>query len=291
MLGLQILIDGFAISSLYALGATGFTLMFGVSGVLNLSHGSIMVAAAVAAWVFAGYLGGNPYLGALGGIGFGLVVAYATYFTVVRPIQRSKAIPKEETEIFVLSGTLLWGIMIQEAIAYFYTSNPKTVRPLVPGVINILGVRTPLNEIATAVICWAVIGLLWLLVNRTRAGKVLLAASINPRGVTLLGFELSNVYILVWTIYGILAGIAGVLLAMFLGVSSDGVGALTASAFSIVVLGGLGSVSGSLIAAYVVGYMETFTAYLISPAYRTIPVLLLLVLVVYIRPQGLLGRR
>jgi branched-chain amino acid transport system permease protein len=291
MLGLQILIDGFAISSLYALGATGFTLMFGVSGVLNLSHGSIMVAAAVAAWVIAGYLGGNPYLGALGGVGFGLIMAYATYFTVVRPIQRSKAIPKEETEIFVLTGTLLWGIMIQEAIAYFYTSNPKTVRPLMPGVFNFLGVRTPLNEVATAIICWAVIGLLWLLVNRTRAGKVLLAASINPRGVTLLGFELSNVYILVWTIYGILAGIAGVLLAMFLGVSSDGVGALTASAFSIVVLGGLGSVSGSLIAAYVVGYMETLTAYLISPAYRTIPVLLLLVLVVYIRPQGLLGRR
>ena len=291
MLGLQILIDGFAISSLYALGATGFTLMFGVSGVLNLSHGSIMVAAAVAAWVIAGYLGGNPYLGALGGVGFGLIVAYATYFTVVRPIQRSKAIPKEETEIFVLTGTLLWGIMIQEAIAYFYTSNPKTVRPLIPGVFNFFGVRTPMNEIATAAICWAVIGLLWLLVNRTRAGKVLLAASINPRGVTLLGFELSSVYILVWTIYGILAGIAGVLLAMFLGVSSDGVGALTASAFSIVVLGGLGSVSGSLIAAYVVGYMETLTAYLISPAYRSIPVLLLLVLVVYIRPQGLLGRR
>ena len=291
MLGLQILIDGFAISSLYALGATGFTLMFGVSGVLNLSHGSIMVAAAVAAWVIAGYLGGNSYLGALGGVGFGLIMAYATYFTVVRPIQRSKAIPKEETEIFVLTGTLLWGIMIQEAIAYFYTSNPKTVRPLVPGVFNMLGVRTPLNEVATAVICWAVIGLLWLLVNRTRSGKVLLAASINPRGVTLLGFELSSVYILVWTIYGILAGIAGVLLAMFLGVSSDGVGALTASAFSIVVLGGLGSVSGSLIAAYVVGYMETVTAYLVSPAYRTIPVLLLLVLVVYIRPTGLLGRR
>ncbi|HEV2674292.1 MAG TPA: branched-chain amino acid ABC transporter permease [Aliidongia sp.] len=291
MLGLQILIDGFAISSLYALGATGFTLMFGVSGVLNLSHGAIMVAAAVAAWVIAGDLGGGPYGGALGGVGFGLVMAYATYFTVVRPIQRSKSIPKEETEIFVLTGTLLWGIMIQEAIAYLYTSNPKTVRPLIPGVFNMLGVRTPLNEVATAVICWAVIGLLWLLVNRTRSGKVLLAASINPRGVTLLGFELSSVYILVWTIYGILAGIAGVLLAMFLGVSSDGVGPLTASAFSIVVLGGLGSVSGSLMAAYVVGYMETLTAYLISPAYRTIPVLLLLVLVVYIRPQGLLGRR
>jgi branched-chain amino acid transport system permease protein len=82
-----------------------------------------------------------------------------------------------------------------------------------------------------------------------------------------------------------------VLLAMFLGVSSDSVGPLTASAFSIVVLGGLGSVSGSLAAAYVVGYLETVTAYLVSPSIRTIPALILLVLVVYVRPQGLLGRR
>ena len=131
----------------------------------------------------------------------------------------------------------------------------------------LVGVRTPANEIFTAVICWLVIGLLWLLVNRTRAGKAVLAASMNPRGVTLLGIELSWIYIAVWAIYGVLVGIAGVLLGMFLGVSSYSVGPLTASAFSIVVLGGLGSVSGSLIAAYVVGYLETMTAYLVSPAY------------------------
>jgi branched-chain amino acid transport system permease protein len=88
-----------------------------------------------------------------------------------------------------------------------------------------------------------------------------------------------------------LAGLAGVLLGMFLGVSSYSVGPLTGSAFSIVVLGGLGSVTGSLIAAYVVGYIETMTAYLISPAYRFIPSLLLLVAVMYVRPRGLLGRR
>jgi branched-chain amino acid transport system permease protein len=152
-------------------------------------------------------------------------------------------------------------------------------------------VRTPLNEILTAVLSWIAIGLLYLLVNRTRTGKSLLAASMNPRGLTLLGFELSRIYVLVWAIYGVLAGIAGVLLGAFLGVSSDNAGTLTASAFSIVVLGGLGSVSGSLIAAYVVGYLETMTAYLVSPSIRTVPVLLLVVLVVYLRPQGLLGRR
>ncbi|WHZ10667.1 MAG: ABC transporter, permease protein 1 (cluster 4, leucine/isoleucine/valine/benzoate) [Burkholderiaceae bacterium] len=291
MLALQILIDGFAISALYALGAMGFTLIFGVSGVLNLSHGAIMVAAAVAAWACGNLLHLSSYAGALVGLATALIVALATYFLVVQPIQRSRRIPGEEKEIFILTATLLWGIMLQELIAYFFTNNAKTVLPLVEGVVGILGVRTPRNEVFTALVCWLAIGGLWAFVNRTRLGKVVLAASMNPRGVTLLGHELTRVYVVVWAIYGLLAGVAGVLLGMFLGVSSYSVGPLTASAFSIVVLGGLGSVSGSLLAAFVVGYLETLTAYLVSPAYRSIPALLLLVAVIYVRPQGLLGRR
>jgi branched-chain amino acid transport system permease protein len=291
MLFWQILIDGFAISSLYALGATGFTLIFGVSGVLNLSHGALMVAAAVAAWVAGASFGVGSYLGAIFGVLVGLLLSLATYFLVVRPLQQSRKIREEEKEIFILTATLLWGILIQEAIAYLYTNNAKTVLPIVDGVTMIAGVRTPANEIFTAIVCWLAIGALWLIVNRTRAGKSVLAASMNPRGVTLLGIELTSIYIAVWAIYGALVGIAGVLLGMFLGISSYSANPLTASAFSIVVLGGLGSVSGSLIAAYVVGYLETLTAYLVSPAYRTIPALLLLVVVMYVRPRGLLGRR
>ncbi|MFN2460402.1 MAG: branched-chain amino acid ABC transporter permease [Candidatus Velthaea sp.] len=291
MTALQILVDGFAISALYGLAAVGFTLIFGVSGVLNLAHGGIMVVAAMVGWWAAGDLGLGVYAGTLVGVLAGLLAAYATYFTVVRPIQRSRAIDQEEKEIFVLTGTLLFGIMIQTGMAYIFSDNPVTMRPLIGGVINVVSVRTPKNEIMIAVLCWLVIGLLWLLINRTRAGKSMLAASMNPRGLTLLGVELSRVYLLVWSLYGILAGIAGVLLASFLGVSTANVGQLTAIAFSIVVLGGLGSVSGSLIAAFVVGYLETLTAYLVAPTLRPVPALILLVLVVYLRPQGLLGRR
>lgn len=299
MLFWQVLIDGFAISSLYALGATGFTLIFGVSGVLNLSHGSLMVAAAVAAWVANAQFGSGAYLGALFGVAAGVVLALVSYGAIVRPIQRSRLIRSEEREIFILTATLLWGIMIQELIAYFYTDSAKTVLPIVDGVLPVFGVRTPANELFTAAICWIAIGILWVLVNRTRTGKAVMAASMNARGVTLLGIELSWIYIVVWIIYGVLAGIAGVLLGMFLGVSSYSAGPLTGSAFSIVVLGGLGSVSGSLIAAYVVGYIETITAYfdqifgtsIGSTSYRFIPALLLLVVVMYVRPRGLLGRR
>ena len=224
MLFWQILIDGFAISALYALGATGFTLIFGVSGVLNLSHGAIMVAAAVAAWAAAGELHLNAYLSALIGVGVGVVLSFATYFVTVRPIQRSGRVVEAEKEIFILTSTLLWGIIVQELVAYFFTNNAKTVSPIVEGVVTLFGVRTPANEFFTAAVCWIVIGLLWLLVNKTRRGKAVLAASMNPRGVTLLGIELSGIYLTVWAVYGLLAGIAGVLLGMFLGVSSYSVG-------------------------------------------------------------------
>ncbi len=139
MLFWQILIDGFAISSLYALGATGFTLIFGVTGVLNLSHGAIMVAAAVAAWAASGNFGAGAYLGAVCGIIVALLLTLATYYLIVRRLQLSRAVREEEKEIFILTATLLWGIMIQEAIAYLFTNNAKTVLPIVDGVVTIFG--------------------------------------------------------------------------------------------------------------------------------------------------------
>jgi branched-chain amino acid transport system permease protein len=101
MLGLQILIDGFAISSLYALGAIGFTLIFGVSGVLNLAHGGVMVVAALTGWALDAQFGFGTWTGTVVGVVAGLVAAYVTWLVVVRPIQRSSAIPSEEKEIFV----------------------------------------------------------------------------------------------------------------------------------------------------------------------------------------------
>ena len=88
MLFWQILVDGFAISSLYALGATGFALIFGVSGVLNLSHGALMVTAVVAAWAAGNDLHVGAYAGAALGVAVGFVATLFTYFLIVRPLQR-----------------------------------------------------------------------------------------------------------------------------------------------------------------------------------------------------------
>ncbi len=160
MLALQILIDGFAISALYGLGAVGFTLMFGVCGVLNLAHGGIMVIAGLVGWWAAANYGAGPYGGAAIGTLAGLLAAYVTYFVVVRPIQRSRTIPRAEEEIFLLTGTLLWGIMIQVGSDYVFSNNPVTMRAMIPGVMHIAGVRTPRNEVLIGIVCWAAIGLL-----------------------------------------------------------------------------------------------------------------------------------
>ena len=114
--------------------------------------------------------------------------------------------------------------MIQEAIAYFFTNNAKTVLPIVEGVVRSSACARRATRSSPPWSAGSSSALLWLLVNRTRTGKAVLAASMNPRGVTLLGLELTSVYVVVWAIYGVLAGIAGVLLGMFLGVCSYSVG-------------------------------------------------------------------
>jgi branched-chain amino acid transport system permease protein len=287
----QIVVDGTVLSALYGLGAAGFALIFGVSGVLNLAHGAVLLVAAMTAWAMASELGLGPYLSQLAGVGGGVIAAYLTYYVVIRPLQRSRKIPDEEREIFVLTATLLWAIMISELLAHFFTATSITVPPLVQGVSQVLGVRTPTNELAVGAVAWLVIGALWLFVHGTRTGKAVWAASINPRGLALLGFDLERIYRWVWGIYGIMGGVAGVLLASFLGANPARAGDLTASAFSIVVLGGLGSIFGSLLASYLIGFIETLTAYLVAPSLRDLPGLIILVLVLYLRPRGLFGRR
>lgn len=288
---LQILVDGFAISAIYALGAAGFTIIFGVSGVLNLSHGGIMVVGAIVAWYMATHLHVGVYLGSLVGIASAVVVSYLLYWLVIRPIDRSRRIPAEEKEVFILTTTLLVGIIIQGILDFIFGSNPVTTPPIASGVQHFMGVTITNNELLIGLIAWLVLGGLWFFINKTRTGKALLAASMSPTGLALMGYDIRRVHNLLWGLYGLLAGVAGVLLASFLGANAQIAGELTASAFSIVVLGGLGSVPGSLVAAYIIGYLGTITAYVVSPAYTELPGLLILVLILYVRPQGLFGRQ
>src|SRR5438105_4589891 len=271
----QVLISGFLISAIYALATTGFTLLYGVSGILNLAHGTTLATAGIVAWYAAGRTSIGPAGVLAVGVIAGILTGLLTYAVIVRPIQRLKGLSEADEHVFMLVGTLLWTIILQETLANVFGDVPVSVPQIVPGVVNIFGVRTPLSSLVIAAVSWGILGLLWLYVGFTRSGRSLLAASINPRGLVLCGYNLDAIHRIVWTIYGLLAGIAGVLIAMSLGVSPSGGLELTATAFSIVILGGLGSVTGSLIAANVIGYVETTTAYLIGPSFRSLPALII----------------
>ncbi|HYW92070.1 MAG TPA: branched-chain amino acid ABC transporter permease [Gammaproteobacteria bacterium] len=286
----EIVADGLVIGAIYALGAAGFTIIFGVSGVLNLAHGSIMVIAALVAWFCAVHLHLGIYLGGLIGIIAAIVSTYLLYWLVIRPIDRSRRIAAAEREVFVLTATLLVGLILEGVLDFAFGSSPVTTPSLVTGVLRIAGTTVPYSQILILVIAWLVLGALWYFVTRTRIGKAMLAASMSTTGLRIVGYDINKVYNLVWGLYGLLAGIAGVLLASFTGANAEIAVGLTVNAFIVVVLGGLGNVAGSLAAAYVIGFLGTLTAYLINPSIRMIPALVLLVLILYFRPQGLFGR-
>src|SRR5580658_6308163 len=136
----QILVDGFAISALYALGATGFTLIFGVSGVLNLSHGALMVTAVYAAWVAGANFGFGHYLGALIGVAVGAAGAMLTYFVVVRPFQSGKL---NLAHALLALAFIAW-LALDPNLGRFLGVTSKVLIALAIGLLGYLMTRQPL---------------------------------------------------------------------------------------------------------------------------------------------------
>lgn len=279
----EIVLFSLSISALYALVAIGFTMIFGVGGVLNLSHGALLMAAAYTAFAAKVYLGWNIYLCAALAVGFSAVLALAFYGGIVRYIQRST--------IVTMIITLALALVLEQLVRILFGSTPRLlVPPLIAGNTLIFGVKLGNTQILAFVVSWLVIGLLWFFVRWTRLGRAILATAQDRVGAALVGIEPEQVYIITWAISGALAGVAGVFFASSLAMLPVMWRDPLVIAFAIVILGGLGNIQGSLIAAYLVGFLETSTVYLLSPSWRGLPSLILLVLILILRPRGLFGR-
>ena len=212
----QILIDGFIISSIYAVGVVGFSLIFGTAGMLNLSHGAFLVISAIFFWFFVSHFHVSLVFGMLGGVVISIVVSYLLFIFIINPIDRSKKIPEEEKAIFILTATLLWSMIIEELLIYLFGSSPVVSPPFVRGTLNILNMNITYNEILLSVASIAILILLWMFINKTKTGKILLAASMSHDGLAISGVDLKKVYLVLWGVYGVLTGVSGALLASFL---------------------------------------------------------------------------
>jgi branched-chain amino acid transport system permease protein len=209
------------------------------------------------------------------------VLAPLVYRLLVRPV--------ESRPVIVFLVTLLVAVLLEQMVILLFSINPRQLPPLVQGGFEAWGIRIPYNRLVAGGIALLVIGLLWWFVTRTQHGKAIVALSLDRKGAALVGIPARRITLWVWAISGALAAIAGLFSASFLGISPLEERVPLVIAFSTVVLGGLGSIPGSLWAAFIIGYSETIVQQF-SPEARGLASLVLLMIVLTLRPQGLLGR-
>jgi branched-chain amino acid transport system permease protein len=270
------------ISSLYALVAIGFTLIFGVGNVLNLFHGASITLGAVAAWLVTSVGGMSVWLGIGAAVLVGGLFNLVIYDGLIGLIQ--------DDPIVVAVVTLVIFLIVEHALVIGMGTTQKFLPPLIGGQSQILGKKVLNNRIGVVVLSWVVIGLLVLFVNRTREGKAILAVSMSSKGAAMVGINADTVYRNTWVVAGVIAAISGVFLGSFRTVSpAMGLNPMILS-FSVVILGGLGSIRGSLVGAYVIGLLEVLTTSLVSPNLSGLAPLLALFVVLVLKPEGLFGR-
>lgn len=269
------------LGALYSLVAIGFTLIFGVGGVLNLAHGASITLGAYAAY-YATEAGLGIWIGAVAAFVVPALFSYGMYRGMIR---RIAAHP-----ITVLILTLVAGLLIEQVFLVVAGSQPLAIPTLVDGRTQFLSAGIENNRITAFALSWLLIGALFYFVTRTKHGKAILAISMSQKGAALVGIEADNVYAYTWLIAGALAGIAGLFLGSFLTANPLMGRTPLLLSFAIVVLGGLGSIRGSVLGAYLIALLDQVTVTMISTRLSGVAALVVLIVVLIVRPEGLFGR-
>lgn len=269
------------ISALYALVAIGFTLVFGVGGVLNLAHGSTVTIGAMAAYFVSQVLGMGILAGAVGALVVPALFAAVVYLGMIRRVQ--------DRPITVMILSLVTAIAVEELLKLLVGTQPVAVPSLLTGQLPVAG-GLQANRVLVFALSWVLIGLLFVLVNYTATGKAILATSMTTKGASLVGIESDRMYLYTWVLAGAFAGLAGLFLGSIQTATWDMGRTPLVLSFSIVVLGGIGSIRGSLIGAYVIGFLETLTTSYVDSSLSGLASLVVLVVILLVRPEGLFGR-
>lgn len=278
----NILVNGLVYSGVYAMLALGFGLVFGVGRVLNLAHTAFYMVAAYGIFHFASTGWGMPL--AIGVTTLGVVAAgLALYKLFIEPVR--------EMEATVLLATLAVAILLQELILVFFGSEGRHVPPALPGFTRIAAVRVGNQEMVTLVV--AALGLVgaWILLARTKLGLAIRAAAQDREVANLMGINVNRVTAIVVAFGLLLAALAGIAVAPLFTVEPGMWMNPLVIVLAAVVLGGLGSLKGSLIGAVILAFAEVLVVFLVPRGsyLRTAVALLIMVCVFIIRPEGLFG--
>lgn len=282
---LTVIIIGAMISSVYALIAVGFTLIYGVRGVLNLAHGALLMIGAYAYLWTTNRVGSTLAMNVVAGIVGVLAAALVSYLLYVGLVRHI-----EQDVIITFLATLVIALILQELITLTFSPSPRTLTPILEGSVQVAGTRVKMNMLLAFVLSWIVLGALWVFVQKTETGRSILATAMTEKGAKLTGVDIPAVNATTWLMAGGFAGFAGVFIGSLQTTSPVmWLDALTLS-FIIVTVGGIGSIKGSIVGAYLIGFLETLTVTVFEPRYRGLFALVLLVAIIIVRPEGLFGR-
>lgn len=283
-MSLQILLNGLATGSIYALIATGFALIFNVLKFSNFSHGATMTAAAFAAYFLVSSNGMGLTVTLIVAAIAGAIIALFGEFVGFRRITLKHS---SSTYFFVSSitlATLYEGLVTVKAGSNFYNFPRFFTNPTV----NLGSLVISTSDVMMFTISMVSLIVLAYIIQKTRLGRALRAVSFDRDTAQLMGIDSTRIIQLTFVISGVLAGIAGV----FLGIKYTlypTLGSLVVKGFIASVIGGLGSLTGAVIGAVLLGVVETILLSVLGTGYNTIATFAIMLVFLLLRPQGIAG--
>lgn len=277
----QILVNGIVLGALYACIAVGFSLVWGVLNVINMMHGSFIILGGYLTFFAWFHLKIDPVLAlpVVAAILYGLGFALQYLF-----------INKVVTAPVLTTLTLTFGLdmILYNLMTVFFTATPRRVT-LDLGSVEIFGAMMPKDRLLGMALAFVLTGILYLVMRGSRIGRAIVAVRMDRQAAALMGIQVNRIYAITFGIGALMAGAAGAVFAIVFPVTTNLTGTFLGKAFVICVIGGLGSVPGALVGGIALGIIESFAGYLIGPQHAITLGFLIMLLLLVVRPTGLVG--
>ena len=284
---LQQLINGLSLGSIYALIALGYTMVYGIIQLINFAHGDVYMVGAYVGYVCMAHFH----------LGFftSLIVAMAVCAVLGMVIERVAYKPlRNSTRIAVLITAIGVSLLLEDTMMYFAGAEVRTYPPMpgfMSGSYHLGGVTVTALQLMIIAISVLLMVALQFIVKRTRLGRAMRAVSQDADAARLMGISVDNTISFTFALGSALAGAAGVLVGVYYNSINPLMGILPGlKAFVAAVLGGIGLIPGALIGGYLIGTMEVVVSGLGFSTYRDAAVFAILILVLIVKPSGLLGK-
>ncbi len=285
----QNLVFGLLVGALYGLVALGLSLIFGVTKFLNVAHGELVMFGGYACfWAFT-LLGVDPFLSIPISMLLLFVLGALLYWLV---FSRTVKLPEESKIKNTLLVAFGLSVILQNIALRSFTADERGITTSYASTaFTLLGVRFPVMRLASLAVAVVFLVLLTLFLHKTYTGKAIRATAQNWEAASLMGIDIHKVYLLAFALGAALAGVAGILVTVNYSIQpAMGLG-WTMKALIVMVLGGLGNIPGALLGGLILGVTESATSFFISSNYREVAGLVLFLLVLIFRPQGLFGTK